>query len=156
MTHTLSIDRVGGTPADVSIVQLDRTYFDKVGIATYDPKTGTGKCTYTIASGDRLYPSTVVVSNTLAPNGAEGAQRHVTIDFNTWARDVDNDGLVKEKVQPIHARIQWDVPSIAVDVGDVQDMLANAFTLLYTTLTSKVMDTGIISATLWGGTELYG
>lgn len=156
MTHTLSVLRVGGSGADVSIKQLDRTYFGKVGLATYDPKSGTGKCTYTIASGDRLFPSTVVVTNVLAPSGAESAQRHVTIDFNTWALDVDDSGVLPTKAQPIHARIQYDVPNIAVEVGDVQDMLANAFTLMYTTLTSKVMDTGIISATLWGETELYG
>jgi len=134
MTTTISIDRVGGTPADVSISKLSEASFAAQGTEVVP---GGYKTIYTIASGDQAHPTTLVVQSKLDPKGNGGkGTRSALFALNSWAR-VDVDGTV-ESIEPVSSVLSINVPmNTQLEVADLRDMLENLYSATYATLDTK-------------------
>lgn len=155
MTLTNTIDRIGGSASDVSVKIFDRTDLKQQGLTEYDPKTGTSTSVYTLQNGDPLFPTTVTVVNQYALTGAADRQRHIIVRLDSWATvtsDVSGVDPIKKRI-----RKEWHeyLPNCDMDNADLADMSGNLFSLLWTTLTSKVPDTAFIAAGRFARSNWY-
>jgi len=154
MTTTNTIDRVGGSASDISILKLSEAIFDEK--ATEVLKPFGSKTTYTLSSGDSRYPTTIVVQ--VKPdnsgNGGKGV-RNCLLALNTFAR-TETDGLI-DQIDPISVVLSASIPmNAALDAADLHDILEDLFSLTYSTVTTKEGDNDRITAwLLFGLTRLF-
>jgi len=135
MTTVFSIDRTGGgSDLAININKLADALFAKVG--TEAVKNGF-KTTYSIASGDQRYPSTVVVQAKLGLDPLTGTPntRNCLIAFNSWAR-TEVDGVLSD-IKPISAVLTLNVPAtIQFEDADVWMMVENLLAVLLITVSA--------------------
>jgi len=139
MSLTYTIDRIGGTPADVSVEAL--TQADFVLVRTETVPNGT-RSTYAVASGDPSHPTTLVIQSTMNPkgNGGQGV-RSATFALNSWSRVASSDASVADVLSPVSAVIAFNLPAdIPLEIADVRNLVQNLYALTWSTLTSKVPD----------------
>jgi len=154
MTTTNSLDRIGGTATDVSVLKL--TEADLLHVQTDALPNGGAKSIYTMNSGDPRYPTTVVAQVKPDPRGNAGkGVRSCLLALNTWAR-TETDGIV-DIISPISAVLSFSIPmDVAIDIADLHDMVEDLFSLTYSTITSKEGDTSRISSLLlFGISEVF-
>lgn len=149
MTHTLSIDNVGGTPVDVSIANFAKTSLELVN-TTVAQAGRQVISTYVLTTSDVANPTSVVVQSTAGTDGI----RRSSITLKTVARDVDADGT-EVATKPISVVVAINVPTMSIEARDVMDLVLAGVNLMYPSLTSKVPDLGTVSALLFGITGLY-
>lgn len=152
VTHTLSIDRVVTTTADVAVPQMVQSGFSLVS-TTRDAAAGVIEAVYSIPTGDANYPTTIVVRTARNPKDRAGVARHL-IAINTFARDLDGvTGL--EVVKPISAVLTIQVPNMSVEAADLATLIGNLYGLSFNTLTAKVPDTAVLSGLQFGLVEAF-
>lgn len=149
MTTTNSIDRVGGTAADVSIYKLDESSFKKQSSETMP--NGAIRQTYTVATGDPRYETIITIQTRLDPRGNGGAGlRSATISISTWAR-TETDGAL-DKIEPVNVMIAVNLPrGTSLDVADVRLLLQNVYALTYGSVDTKVENNDRLSAVAFFG-----
>lgn len=150
MTITLSIDGVGGTPADVAVKEPVRTNFKEV--SQQATASGGFVTTYVDTTSPSSAPRTLVVRSNL-----DGSKvRHSSLTLNTWARSVDSGtGLVL--LEPISFVLAVNHSAkIDIEAGDINDAIMNLYGFTFLTLTSKVPDTAQAAKLLFGITNILG
>jgi len=148
MTISYSIDHLSTSVEDVSIEIAAKSEMTLQSTTT-DPKTGEIASTYVLASGDNAYPSSVVFRSSIQ-NRTNGAIRRMSMTFSTWATKSDDVTNVVVK-RPVVATFSVNVPSdITVEVADLDDLIGNAFSFLYLSVTSKVRNTTWLQDLLYG------
>lgn len=152
MTHTLSIDRVDSTTADVSVPQLDQSDFGLISIDR-DTSKGSVEAVYTIPTGDASYPTTIVVRHAVDPKDRNATARNL-IAINSFARDYD-DVTGEEIVKPISAVLTLQLPSMQLEAADIAVLVGNLYGLSFNALESKVPDTDVLSKLLFGQVEVF-
>jgi len=153
MSHTYTIPGTGGSGADVTVEALDQTHVK--WRKTERSADGATVATFIVDTSDPQEEILIVVRMKDIP-GKNGAPttRQSTITLNTWAHDADS--VTGEVVSnPISAGIFLNVPLMGLEVADLAVMVRNVFSLTYSTLTSKVPDTGIISKFILSLPKLY-
>jgi hypothetical protein len=152
MSHTLSIDRVDTTTTSVDVEGIDQSNLILLSNST-DPKTGATISRYTLADGDPQYPTYVDIKNQVDPRDAEGIRR-TSITLRTWSRDLDSvSGL--EVIKPISVVIAMNLPAMNLEVADVDQLLANAYSLTYGTVTMGARSVDLLNQLIFGLTQLY-
>lgn len=154
MTHTLSIDRVSTSVADVSVPQLTQANF-RLMSTQRDVASGVTESWYSLPSGDPAYPSTIVVrvAKPVGKNAASG-QTRAMIAFNTYARDEDSvTGEVV--VRPISTSLNLHLPPMSLEATDLLNLVGNLYGLSFNTLNTKVPDTAVMANLLFGLTEAF-
>lgn len=155
MTTTNTIDRVGGTASDISILKIDEAIVEE--LATEVLKTPVGaRTTFNVNSGDPRYPTSIVAQVKPDPKGnGGGGIRNCLLAINTFAR-TETDGVI-DKIRPISVVLSASIPmDAAVDVADLHDLLENLFSLTYTTVTTKEGDDNRLSNwLLFGSTRIF-
>jgi hypothetical protein len=93
------------------------------------------------------------IKDTPAKNGSR-ARRDWTVTHNTWTTDTDS--VTGEVVyEPFKGFTGGSFALMGIEAADIRDYEGNKYGLLWTTLTSKVPDTGIIGFILHGLPKLY-
>jgi len=154
MTTTNSIDRVGGTATDISVKKMAEADLKQVRTEALSPSGA--RTTYTMATGDDRYPTTVVVQAKPDYNGNKGkGVRSCLMAINTFAR-TETDGVI-DVIEPLSAVLSFSIPmNVAIDVADLHDLLENLFSLGYETVTTKEGDDIRLAALLqFGITEVF-
>lgn len=153
MSHSYNIVGTGGTAADVSVEQLDQSHIK--WRQTDRLADGALLATFLLDTSDPQEQVTIVVRSKDVPGKGGGPTvRQSTITLNGWAHDVDSvTGITVS--YPISGGIFLNIPLMGLEVADLSVMIKNVFGLTFTTLTSKVPDTGIISKFLLGLPHLY-
>lgn len=155
MSTTYSIDRIGGTPADVSVPILDKSTLKPVSLDTPSVSANEISSTYTIESGDQSLPTYVKVATALdiSKLGKSGLIRSYW-DLSSYARA--SDGVNPDDVAPISARTTILVPGgLVVEAADISTLLLNLFSLSFTSLSSKVPSTDLVTALMFRRTRHY-
>lgn len=151
MSHTLTIDGLGGTAADVSVYQLDQSTL--VELATTRDPDGSISTQYLVPGVDANYPVILTVRNFRDAKKPDSLRR-AALSLSAWARDVDSvSGLTILK--PITITTTIYIPGMSVETVDVLTGVENLFGLFFHTLTSKVPDTLAMAAIIAGATKLY-
>jgi hypothetical protein len=152
VTHTLSIDRVSTAVADVSVPQLVQADFSLVS-TDFDAQTGQSISIFTLASGDPAYKTTITVRSQQNPRNNSGA-RNASVRIDTWCRDLDSvSGL--EVVKPCNVVLGINLPDMSLEAVDVMMLVGNLYGLAFTSLTSKVPSTDVMSNLMFGLTQVY-
>lgn len=152
MTITFSIDHLSTSVEDVSVEVAPKSEMTFQGITT-DPKTGEMKASYVLASGDNAYPAIVTYKSALQSR-ASGQVRRIEIQFSTWATQSDSvSGLDTKK--PVTASVVFTVPAdMTIEVADLDDLLGNAFSFAYLSVTTKVRSTAWLQKLLYGASQV--
>lgn len=155
MATVVSIDRAGGTPADVSIDKLDEATFQL--LSTDVLPNGATRSTYTVASGDPRYPTTITIQTKLDKNGNKGrGVQSATFALNSWAR-VEVDSVISD-IAPINAALSINIPvGVALEIADIRQYIENLYALTYATLsTNEPVNDRLSASVLFGVTQVLG
>lgn len=148
MTITYSIDHLSTSVEDVSVEVAAKSEMT-LQSTDVDPKTGEVVSTYVLASGDNSYPATVVYRSSVQ-NRSNGAIRRMSMTFSTWATASDSVTSTDTK-KPLVITVAINVPAdMTVEVADLDDLIGNAFSFLYASVTAKARSTSWLQKLLYG------
>jgi len=152
MSLSYTIDHAVASVEDVSVEVAAKSEMTKLGTST-DPKTGEQETKYALNSGDNSYQAFVIYRN-LVQKRAVGAVRKFSITFMTWATALDSVSGLETK-RPISVSTTYTVPGdMTIEIADLDDLLGNAFSFQFLSVTAKVRDTTWLATLLRGGTEV--
>lgn len=153
MSHSYNIVGTGGTPADVAVEPIDQSHLKWRG--TEKLQDGTTIATFVLDTSDSQEEVLVTVRMKDIPGkGTRPTVRQSTITLYAWAHDVDSvSGVIFSN--PVTGGFFLNIPIMGLEVADLSIMAKNIFSLTYTTLTSKVPDTGILAKFLLALPKLY-
>ena len=153
MSHSYSIDNVATSDTDVAVPLLTQASLE-LRTTVADAKTGVTISTYVLPTGDPAYPMIVTVRNEKSPTAAN-VERRCSINVKTWARELDDDGVLVA-VKPISATVAFNLPpGVGLEAADISDLVGNLYSLTFDSLNTKVPSTALISKQMFGLTELY-
>lgn len=157
MTISYSIMGVSSSGADVTVPVIDQSHLVYDKQINADPKTNSVTHRYkdTVA-GTKAHPVFVDVTIREVPaKGTFVGRRYWSITHSTWAVISDSvTGLVQ--YENVSRTYSGNDPLIDMEAADLRDWDGNMYGLRWSTLTSKVPDTGHISAIDQGVGRLYG
>ena len=147
MSTTYSLDHVSASVEDVSVETAAKSEMTLQSTTT-DPKTGESVSKYVLPSGDNAYPATITYRSSVAKR-SQGDVRNCSMTFSTWATSDDGLGTVVKK--PLLASFNLQAPAdMTIEVADADDLIGNAFSFLYLSVTAKVRDTTWLQKLLYG------
>lgn len=152
MTITYALDHVPTSTESVNVEVAPKS--EMALIKTYvDPKTDELVSEYRIASGDEVYPASVVFRYGVQSRKT-GDVRRISMTFYTWATKTDSvTGEVAH--EPISSSVQFLLPAqMTVEVADLDDLVGNTFSFLYLSVTTGARSTAWLQALLYGRTQL--
>jgi len=148
MTISYAIDHLSTSVEDVSVEVAAKSEMTLQSTTT-DPKTGEVTSTYVLASGDNGFPAFVTYRASVQ-NRASGSVRRLSMTLSTWATKSDSVSGTDEK-KNLSIGVTITVPSdMTIEVSDVDDLIGNAFSFLYLSVTAKVRDTSWLQKLLYG------
>lgn len=145
ITHAIaSTESVNVEVAEKSAFTLQQTTKDADGAVS---------TTYVLNSGDPIHPATVTYRSSIQSKNGKDTRR-ISVTFNTWAHSADSvSGL--EVWEPIQNTFSIVVPlSLVVELVDLDDMIGNMFSFMYSGVTTGTRTTTYLSKLLFGVTQV--
>lgn len=153
MSHAYAIQGTSASGADVTVPVIDQANFRwrKTEIL----KDGATLTTFVDSTSPTDHEVLVTVRVKDIPGrGSLAAQREWNVTHLSWATDTDSvTGIVV--YNPIRRFLGGSDPVMGLELSDLRDYVGNVYGLLWTTLTAKVPDTGIIGDLTHGLSKLY-
>lgn len=152
MTVTYALDHVPTTTESVNVEVAPKS--EMALIRTYtDSNTGELVSEYRLASGDEIYPSTVVYRYGVQTRKS-GSVRRISMTFFTWASKTDSDTGITTREQ-VSSTVSLLLPAtMTVEVADLDDFIGTMFSFLYASVTTGARSTAWLQALLYGRTQL--
>jgi len=140
MTTTVTWYNLPTSPTDVAVKFLDQSKLEQRSLVlTADGLTK--RAEYVFADGSLAYSTLVSVQCALDPKS--GVTRN-SIRLSTVIT-VDVDGVITAE-EPIDVSINWNVKGSVRDIDKLSTLIGTAYGLTFNGVTTKVPNTGILSA----------
>jgi hypothetical protein len=148
MSLSYAIDHVVTSTESVNIEVAAKSELTLIS-TDVDQKSGEVVSTYALASGDTLYPG-LVTYRVATQSRSSGPIRRVSMTLDTWATETDSvTGVINRK--PISCTISLNIPrDLTTELADVMQLLGNAFSFCYASVTTGVRSTGYLQKLLYG------
>jgi hypothetical protein len=152
MSLSYAIDHVATATESVTLEVAAKSEMTLVS-TDIDPKSGAVTSTYILASGDAQYPGFVVYRIESQTRSGQPLRR-ISVKFTTWATETDSvTGIIRRK--PISTEIAMLVPiDLTIELADVMQMLGNAFSFTYASVSSGTRATGYLQKLLYGAPQV--
>lgn len=150
MSISFAIPSIGGSGADVTVYQLDQS---DLALLSLGARNGRKYADYIVSGSDPAHPVTVSVE-VIDPTKTN-KMRVWTLRLSAWATATESiTGLVTYR--PVNVSMEISTPAdLAVEVADLIQMVENLYGLSFKTLDTKVPSTEIVSAMLYGTTQVW-
>lgn len=140
MTTTVTWYNLPTAPTDVAVKFLDQTKLEQRSL-TLSPDGFTKRAEYVYADGSLAYSTLVSVQCALDPKS--GITRN-SVRLSTVIT-VDVDGVITAE-EPIEVSMNWNVKGSVRDIDKLSALLGACYSLTFNGVTTKVPNTGILSA----------
>lgn len=152
MAVTYAIDHCPTTTESVNVEVAPKSEFALIKTYT-DSQSGELVSEYRLASGDELYPATVVYRYGVQTRKT-GNVRRISMTFYTWATKTDSVAGTVDYEQ-VSSTIQLILPAqMTVEVADLDDLLGNTMSFMYGSVSAGARSTGYLQALLYGRTQV--
>jgi len=150
MSISYSIDHLSTSVEDVSVEVAPKSEFTLQSTSTVNGVTETS---YVLSSGDNAYPATVTYRSEIQKRAA-ALVRRLSMTFSTWAVKADSVTGIELR-SPVNLTIAINVPAdMTIEVADLDDLIGNAFSFLYASVTAKARSTAWLQKMLYGATQV--